>query len=50
MPEVLFQTYEDIWWLCARCTAPECNNLGSISKINFKKVSVMVKNITTDTI
>ena len=49
LPEVLFQTYEDIWWLCARCTALECNNLGSISKINFKKVSVEVKKIKTYT-
>ena len=46
----LFCVLEDIWWLCARCTALECNNLGSISKINFKKVSVKVKKIMTDTI
>ena len=44
----LFCVLEDIWWLCARCTALECNNLGSISKINFKKVSVKVKKIRTD--
>ena len=32
----LFCMMEDIWWLCAWCTALECNNLGSISKIKLK--------------
>ena len=27
----LFCVVEDIWWLCARCTALECNNLGRMS-------------------
>ena len=46
----LFCVVEDIWWLCARCTALECNNLGSISKIKLKKVSVEVKKIKANTI
>ena len=46
----LFCVVEDIWWLCARCTALECNNLGSISEIKLKKVRVEVKKIKTDTI
>ena len=46
----LFCVVEDIWWLCARCTTLECNNLGSISEIKLKKVRVEVKKIKTDTI
>ena len=46
----LFCVVEDIWWLCARCTSLECNNLGSISKIKLKKVSVEVKKIKANTI
>ena len=45
----LFCVVEEVWWLCARCTALEFNNLGSISKIKVKKVRVEVKKIKTDT-
>ena len=41
----LFCLVQDIWWLCARCTSLEYADLGRISNIKLRKVSVDIKKI-----
>ena len=41
----VFCQVEDIWWLCARCTALEHEDLGRISQVKLKEVRVELKKL-----